>query len=277
MYNPIEAIRMEIKKVTIKNIQKGSLSSSICEGIQHIKILPFLSIVQAVEGCYEIRLGDGKMLNTGEGGFFVAPSDMQQTIVHHVNKQSGKMNARWIFIDVIINDAHHFDKLYQLPIIADEKTKYELNDYFDILFENRGILEDYACCYRILSILLNISKEKKGNTKNPVYLAVEHIEQHYSSDIRVSDLAKSACTSESNLYALFKKNFGISPIAYLNRYRLSVAAQMLSETDLNISSIGLKTGIKDSLYFSRMFKRSYGVSPREYRKTHGNQKQNSSN
>ena len=259
---------MEIRKAVIKNILKGVLSSSSCENARHIKIMPLPSVVQAVEGNYEIKLGDGETMNTGEGGFFIAPSNVQQTIVHHVNPQSGRMEARWIFFDVLVNDNLHFDSLFNFPVVVDEKTKRELNECFEILFYNRGILGDYSSCYRVLSILSEIGTPKKRQRKSPVYSAVDLIEKNYFSDLRVADLAKAACTSESNLYALFKKHFGISPIAYLNRYRLSVASQMLSKTDLGVSAIGSKVGINDPLYFSKIFKKSYGVSPREYRNMH---------
>lgn len=266
MYNTIEVIALEIKKAVIKRLQKGDMASKTLEGIKHIKILPQLSVVQALEGSYDIKLGDSESVNTGEGGFFIAPSDIQQTIVHHVNQKSGRMYARWIYIDALINDTTSFDTLYRFPLTTDENTSRRLNECFDILFDNRGLLEDYAACYKVLSVLSQIGTDKKVNFKKPVYFAVELIEKEYSSDLNVSALAKAAGTSQSNLYVLFRKEFGISPIAYLNRFRLSVAAQMLSETDLSISDVGAKTGIDDPLYFSKLFKKTYGVSPRDYRK-----------
>ncbi|MBQ7581069.1 MAG: helix-turn-helix transcriptional regulator [Clostridia bacterium] len=256
---------MEIKKASIKSIQKGFLSSTTCEGIQHIKISPLPSIVQAVEGSYDIKLGDGEMMNTGEGGFFIAPSNVQQTIVHHIDPESGRMRARWIFFDVLINDDLRFDSLFVFPAVADEKAKTELNECFDILFGGRGVLEECAAFYKTLSILSTVGKPRGKQRNNPVYRAIDLIEKNYSSVLTVSDLAKAACTSESNLYAIFKKNFGISPIAYLNRYRLSAAGDMLTETDLSISSIAAKTGFNDPLYFSKMFKKTFGSSPRNYR------------
>ena len=265
MYNTTEVIALEIKKASLKGIQKGNLLSSACEGIQHIKIMPLPSVVQAVEGSYDIKLGEGETFNTGEGGFFIAPSNIQQTIVHHVNPESGRMKARWIFFDVLINENVRFDSMLDFPAVVDEITKKQLNDCFEIMFDNRGVLDDYACCYRILSILSKIGVPKSKQRNDPVFSAVEMIEKNYSSDLRVSQLAKAACTSESNLYTLFKKHFGISPIAYLNRYRLSVASQLLSETDLSVSEIGEQVGINDPLYFSRIFKKSYCVSPRSYR------------
>ena len=58
---------------------------------------------------------------------------------------------------------------------------------------------------------------------------------------------------------------GISPIAYLNNYRMSVAADRLADTPDTISEISYSVGIQDPLYFSKFFKKTYGMAPKEYR------------
>ena len=74
--------------------------------------------------------------------------------------------------------------------------------------------------------------------------------------------------SESNLFAIFKKTTGMSPVKYLNNYRLSVAGELLTQTNDSIKTITEKVGIYDQFYFSKMFKAKYSLSPCEYRKTH---------
>ena len=71
--------------------------------------------------------------------------------------------------------------------------------------------------------------------------------------------------STSNFYAAFKKNMGCSPIVYLNHYRLSIAADLLINTDQSVSAISYSVGINDVLYFSKLFKKAYGTPPKEYR------------
>jgi hypothetical protein len=66
------------------------------EGVQHVKVLPYLSIVQVTEGSYEIVLENNELEWIEEGGFFIAPAGVKQTIIHHVNKTTGKMSARWL-------------------------------------------------------------------------------------------------------------------------------------------------------------------------------------
>jgi AraC-like DNA-binding protein len=52
---------------------------------------------------------------------------------------------------------------------------------------------------------------------------------------------------------------------------LSVAAEKLSISDLPIKEIALSVGINDALYFSKLFKKEYGISPRVYRSNHKNE------
>ena len=98
MYNTIEVIFLDIKNAEIKFFKKDGFVSARNDNLQHIKVLPYLSIVQSVEGSYDIALGRGDMQQTGDGGFFIAPAHIQQTIVHHVDPRSKRMRARWLFL-----------------------------------------------------------------------------------------------------------------------------------------------------------------------------------
>ena len=265
MYNSIEVMDLEIKKAEINLFKKGGLNSEHAENVKHIKVLPYLSIVQSLEGSYDITLGNGEMMQTGDGGFFVAPAGVQQTIVHHINKKSGRMVCRWIFIDVRINRAYKLDSIYQFPVLLDEYSKTEMNRLFDLIFSTDDFWELHSCCYKVIALLLKTSAPRKGTASPGVQIAFDHIIDNYSKPISVSELAKISNMSESNLYASFKKQFGTSPIVYLNNYRLSLASERLVETDDTVKEISYSVGITDPLYFSRLFKKSYGVSPREYR------------
>ncbi len=61
---------------------------------------------------------------------------------------------------------------------------------------------------------------------------------------------------------------GVSPIVYLNQYRLTLASRLLKSTNDSIGAISAATGFADPFYFSRMFKDRFQLSPREYRKLH---------
>ena len=263
-------INLEIKSADVKHFRKGSSAFEGNDGLRHVKVLPYLSIVQSVEGSYDITLGTGTTEHTGTGGFFIAPSGIEQTIIHRTDKASNKMRFRWVFIDVDINKAFKFDELYRFPTVVTDEGKSVLNDLFERLFATEDQWESYSVCYQLLGVLSRMGEPIERQENSGAEMAIAYMMEHYAESITVEKLASLANMSESNFYASFKRLTGSSPMAYLNHYRLSVAANLLLETDDTANRISYTVGIKDALYFSKLFKKTYGVSPRDYRRSHRN-------
>lgn len=270
LYNTIDlkkgACFMNIQKADIPFFSLGSLHSGSCENMNHKKVLPWLSIVQAQRGSYDIALGDQSVQNTGEGGFFIAPSGIRQNITHHIDPTSGVMCARWLFIDAVFNQRVNLDFCYDFPAVPPEPYRTELNSIFDLLFSSENVLDRYICCYKILKVLTEMGKPKLKKPDETMLLAFEFIRKNYGKEIRVEDLAKYLNMSESNFYAVFKKHFGIPPISYINKFRISLAEEKLKKTDDTIAAIASSVGINDPIYFNKLFRKNYQTSPNEYRK-----------
>ncbi|MDF2959300.1 MAG: response regulator [Paenibacillus sp.] len=94
---------------------------------------------------------------------------------------------------------------------------------------------------------------------------VKYIEQNYDKDISVKSLAKYVMMGENYVSALFKKKMGKTLIQYLHEVRVKQAIHYLTETDLTIHEIGLKTGFVNDNYFIKIFKRFTGTTPSQYR------------
>ncbi len=124
--------------------------------------------------------------------------------------------------------------------------------------------------YSFLSVLtqdIEVSFSSEREREN-LYIrkAIEYIQNTYSNNIRVTDIASYVCINRSYLYTLFQKNVGMSPQDYLANYRLTRAAELLTLTEFPISSVAMSCGYRDPLVFSKAFKNKRGISPTQYRK-----------
>jgi AraC family transcriptional regulator of arabinose operon len=94
-----------------------------------------------------------------------------------------------------------------------------------------------------------------------IHFMKENIEKH----ITLQDISHYLGYSPSHFSMLFKKETGHSPLAYLNLLKIQQACQLLDTTDMKVNQICFKIGLEDAYYFSRLFSKTMGMSPKEYR------------
>ena len=256
-------------KIDSINVKLCALTDDVnfgnVDGNRHIKTLPHFSIVQSLEGAYNVRIDDGELCSTQGNRIFIAPPQKVQDIIHHTDPQTKQMRARWVFLDIEINDGYGADLLYDFPVLPSDDIQKKLNSLLDELFLATHVCERMSVCYRIVKILFDIGTEKDMICNRQLLKTVEYIKQNYRERISVSDLASLVFLSESNFYACFKKQFGTSPIAYLNDYRLAIASELLRHSADSVETIARSAGITDVRYFCKIFKRKYLMTPTEYR------------
>jgi signal transduction histidine kinase/DNA-binding LacI/PurR family transcriptional regulator/AraC-like DNA-binding protein/ActR/RegA family two-component response regulator len=93
------------------------------------------------------------------------------------------------------------------------------------------------------------------------------IHTKYAEPISRSDIASYIGVNERYLTHCFRQEVGITPMEYLNRYRVKIARQLLETECKSITEIGLEAGFYSSAHFSRVFHQYMGISPREYQRT----------
>ena len=121
-----------------------------------------------------------------------------------------------------------------------------------------------------LSVFYNvISKIIRTETyKHPALRgAVKYIKDNISNpDLDVAEIAENSNFSEGHLRRMFKSQFGVSPMQYIQNLRFNMAEAMLMNGELSIKEISESCGYASQFYFSRIFKKKIGASPSEYRK-----------
>lgn len=128
--------------------------------------------------------------------------------------------------------------------------------------------------YRILALLAQYQlflhpeplctrkKERSDQCKK----LLRYIQDNYDSKIRLSDLAAILNMNPQYFCRFFKTHFHTTPISYINQYRVTQAADLLTGSSLSILEIALDTGFESPSYFASIFRRTFGMSPEEYRK-----------
>jgi len=96
--------------------------------------------------------------------------------------------------------------------------------------------------------------------------AIGYLESHLAEPISLGLLARVAHMSESSLLRAFKRATGRSPIDYHLRLRVGRACDLLRVDDRSITEIAYDVGFSDSNYFTRQFRKTMGMTPRDYRK-----------
>lgn len=120
---------------------------------------------------------------------------------------------------------------------------------------------------RVLSdILETFLRPKESNAEMYIEKAKSYIKHHFMDDITLDTLAGELNLSTSYLSALFKEVMQVNYSKYLTGVRMEEAKRLLRNTDFNLSQIASQVGYQNSFYFTRIFTKSTGMKPQEYRR-----------
>ena len=82
----------------------------------------------------------------------------------------------------------------------------------------------------------------------------------------MGEIADCVELSEIHTSRLFKKEMGVRLTEYINFKRVEKAKELLASSEAKIKDVAADVGIADQLYFTKVFKKQLGLSPREFRK-----------
>ncbi len=129
----------------------------------------------------------------------------------------------------------------------------------------RGYLSD------VLHAAISLrDEEAKRQGSRLVESAIAYIDSHYTDEsISLNSVAQAINISTNYLSAVFSQTMGLSFVEYLTQKRMTKAKQLLRHSRKRTSEIAAETGYKDPHYFSFVFKKTQGCTPREFRNTEG--------
>ncbi len=134
--------------------------------------------------------------------------------------------------------------------------------------ELRGPWHASALAYDLAMRLLERTMPTPGARQHrpaPLQRVLELVQAQPTAPWRVPELARRAGYSRFHFTRLFEQHVGVTPSEYLIRQRLAHAAQQLLTRPLSVQAIAQSCGFADPAYFSRAFRRLYGMTPSAFR------------
>lgn len=164
--------------------------------------------------------------------------------------------------------------LKEPTVIVDDSNHFLLNAFNAAFYHYYSESNERAAllsCYGNL-ISYYLIAYQTGRPRSSVVDEIEHhIISHYADcDYKLDQYLNSLPFSSDYLRKLFQKDFGVTPHQYLTNKRLQIAAEALANVGVSgnsVADIALMCGFREPLYFSKMFKKKYGVAPSYYVKT----------
>jgi iron complex transport system substrate-binding protein len=166
----------------------------------------------------------------------------------------------------------HFYSCYAAPNGAAAVFRNMASDMYRLWHQEEPLtrLETKQRLYAFVHLLLTELERLEGAEENTeeqdvVAAALAHIEARYSEPLTLSSLAERLRTSPRQLQRGFKVRFGHGPMEHLIGIRMERAKRLLEQGNRPIAQIAEEVGYPDSYYFSRLFKKKTGLSPRGYK------------
>ncbi|MGN0384330.1 MAG: helix-turn-helix domain-containing protein [Lachnospiraceae bacterium] len=146
-----------------------------------------------------------------------------------------------------------------------------LKDIYDCRHKTGAELITMMHLYHIWAKLVqNVPSDSSGQERTGKNLAIlkkiiTYIQQNYREKINLEVLCAVGNVGKTKCSTLFAEYINMTPIEYVQYYRIEKSMELLERTDLNITEIAYESGFSESSYFTETFRRMKGVSPTKYR------------
>lgn len=273
------ALQEAAKKMLEKFLEQGiSVSAILSEGTKKFLDLPEMFQSLAGLGTYSFSYGKGQILKGRELeerrrqkslekesamslAYALSEEDPNAAafLVESLLGEAAENQSRMEYIRMVRNIGdilRQFAEQWKLGISFWEEEKS---------FDLAGQVKDYFLgVLKVMFEQLEIQRESQYS--HPVLSSQGFIQEHYSENISIQDIAREAGVSEGHLRKCFRQELGVSVVEYLTNYRIERAKKLMESRNYKISEIYSLVGFTSSQYFSYVFKKIEGITPSEYLK-----------
>lgn len=250
---------------------------------------PFARIYYIVEGSAQLLIDD-TTLSLEPGCIYVVPPFVTHTtrcnsrfVHYYIHLYEEYMSGNWSF--------NKYELPYRVPSFQSDKAYFErlieINPHMSLAesnpdtYDNRHTLmqsvrnnkmrsdslrmESRGLLYIILSHYLAQATPKEQSIDPRIDDSLTYITDHLTDRLTVEQLASLSCVTPEYYIRLFRRYLYTTPMDYINNKRMERAQLLLLTTDTSVKTLSSQLGYTDPCYFNRVFKRTTGMTPRQYR------------
>lgn len=225
--------------------------------------------IQIEKESYTLQKGEGVFINSGFIHRISSADKTEHGFIALVFDYSLLCNeSDKIFMSYI---KHILNQSLLLPISLSKEICMQVEKLCSIFEQASFGYEFYikSSLYHILFVLIQNARKVKTpvqNVKsNMIKTVIDYIKENYSKIISLQELADYIHISREYLCRMFHEITSVSPVVYLNQYRVQQSTLLLLDKNKNISDIAFSCGFHNSSYFNKLFKRYMGCTPTEFR------------
>ncbi len=213
---------------------------------------------------------------------------------HGTNSAEGTESYwEYLFVDIqkVLQDLYPDDvllrqnlleRINRRALLREEADLQGVADVAHALFEETGQKRDVLSreCVTGLAIVLVAQLARMENADSgplesglrqktgldQVRPALAYIQENYAMPMKVAEIAAVCHMSESHFRRLFEENIGMTPVEYLNRFRVWRACDLIRRSGSSMEEVAMRVGFTTTSTFNRNFKRVTGNSPYQWKK-----------
>lgn len=244
------------------------------DNIENLKIIsiaqkankPYVKIVSRKTHSFFIRLSGSMLYDFGDRKIISNTGEL-------VFVPKGSSYEAWMLSENTGYTAIHFDGNFKSP---PEPISCSLDKFYDAEYMSSNIsdmwnfgnsAEQYKCISLFYGLLSYLAIEEGAKTDKHAYTvitpALDYLKKHiYDPSLKVDKLPRLCGISGTYFRQLFESIYATTPHRYILAKRLSHAKSIIAGGDYDtIAEVALLVGFNDPLYFSKVYKKAYGVSP----------------
>jgi AraC-like DNA-binding protein len=230
--------------------------------------------IQSLNGSGRLAVG-GKTYTVHKGqGMLLFPH-----VAHEYEPLTTPWSVRWVSFNgacmASLLDSMHFTTSTVLYLPNPDVTLSVIHSILTAL-QSQNPLRGAECSTLAYELLLDLflhasssevrSKQQHIEQLTPVFTLIE---DNYDQTISLQQIADKLGVTPQHACLLFQQTLGIRPVAYLTRYRLRKAKELLlQQLELEVREVACQVGYADCSYFIKLFKRQEGITPSSFRKNH---------